>query len=280
MNSALRRRLRALARPVYHRLLGPQPVDPTRRWRGTATPGEPALRLAYYGDCAFRAMDRSHSISAPVGWPAVLADRLAARGTALEASLVFVGGYEGLPAGEALTQHLRLSGDPDVVVVQNGAIYTRRILIPDAPWSLRLRDDVGRRLGRFVFAGYRLARPLVRLAGRPSVEYHGAAHLERFLGDVRRRWPEARVVMIPPHRRLIARAEQRRLEVRLIADARLAAERTGVDFLDVSEALPRSRPELRCANGWNYSSAGSELVAERFLGWLDATAPAEHPVAA
>ena len=157
--AALRSRVRGALRVPYHQILGPLPVDPTRAWRGTAAPGEPALRLAYYGDCAFRAMDRAHALDTPVGWPAGLADRLRRRGSALECSLVFMPDYEHLPARASLGQFLRLSGDPDVVVVHTGGVYTRRVILPDTRQIRRLRDDIGRRLGRHVFAGYRLLGP-------------------------------------------------------------------------------------------------------------------------
>jgi hypothetical protein len=119
-----------------------------------------------------------------------------------------------------------------------------------------------------------LVRPVVRLAGRPVTPYRDASGLERFLADARDAWPEAAIVVIPPHRRLIGRAEQRRLEPRLIADARLAAERTGTDFIDICDVLRRPGERLRCANGYNLNAAGSRLVAERLLAWLEEAAPA------
>ena len=54
----------------------------------------------------------------------------------------------------------------------------------------------------------------------------------------------------------------------MIADARLAAQTAGVDFIDLSDRVPTSETRLRCANGYNLSVAGSELVAERLLEWL------------
>ena len=159
-------------------------------------------------------MDRAHALDTPVGWPAGLADRLRRRGSALECSLVFMPDYEHLPARASLGQFLRLSGDPDVVVVHTGGVYTRRVILPDTRQIRRLRDDIGRRLGRHVFAGYRLLRPVVRLAGRPVTPYRGRADLERFLVDARAAWPHAAIVVLAPLRRSRARLEQRRLEAR------------------------------------------------------------------
>lgn len=263
----VRLRVRSAVRPLYHRVFGALPTDPTRHWLGTARQGEAALRIAYYGDCAFRAMDRSHGLDTPVGWPAALTRRLAERDVPAEFSLVFMPDYEHLPDRERLTRYLHLSDDPQVVVVHTGGVYARRVIFSDSARMVRLRENIGRRLGHHVFAGYRLVRPVVRLAGRPVTAYYGTQRLERFLAVAGDAWPEATIVVIAPFRRLIAGREQRRLEARLVTDARAAAARAGVDFLDLSDLL-RGRPELRCANGYNLSSLGSEFVGERMLEWL------------
>jgi hypothetical protein len=264
--------VRASARPLYHRILGPLPVDPTRGWRGNGVENASALRIVYYGDCAFRAMDRAHALDSQVGWPTFLSERLRARGTASEWSVVFVPDYETLPPAESLRRYVYVPGDPHVVIVHTGGIYGRRVILPDTPLMLRLRDDIGRRLGRHVFAGYRMLRPIIRLAGRPVTPYQDAADLQRFLLDVRAAWPDAAIVVIGPFRRLIAGAAQRRIEARVIADTRAAAHAGGVDFMDLSRIL-RGRQDLRCANGYNLSVAGSRVVADELLGWLDARAP-------
>ena len=145
------------------------------------------------------------------------------------------------------------------------------MILRDTPRTVRLRENIGRRMGRHVFAGYRLVRPVVRLAGRPVTLYRGTSDLDRFLSACRNAWPHAAIVVIPPLRRSIARAEQRRLEARLIADAGRSAQRAGVDFLDPSEALSRADGRLRCANGYNLNEAGSQLLAELLLEWLEAS---------
>jgi len=275
VSAPLRSRVRASARPIYHRVIGPMPPDPTRGWRGNAAPGEPAMQIAYYGDCAFRAMDRSHGLDTPVGWPASLAERLRERGRGLEWSTVFMPDYEHLPTGAELTRYVRLSDDPQAVVVHTGGAYGRRVILPDIPRTMRFRNDVGRRLGRHVFTGYRVVRPVVRLAVRPVVPYNGAEALERFLVDARNTWPQAAILVLAPLRRLIARAEQRRLEVRLIVDSRMAADGAGVDFMDLSDVLRGPGGQLRCANGYNLNEAGSRLVAELLFDWLEERAPAQ-----
>ncbi len=260
-------RTRGWLRPAYHRVLGRLPTDPTRGWPATAVPGEPALRVAYYGDCSFRAMDHSHGVHNPVGWPRVLAERLLERGERMEWSTVFMTEFDHLPGREDLGHYLRLSGLPDVVVVQLGARYTRRAVLPDTPAFLRLREDIGRRLGRHVFTGYRFLRPLVRVFGRQVAPYGGAAGLERFLAAARDAWPDAAVVMIPPPPRHPALPVQREIEARVVADARAACRRAGVECLDLTEVLGDD-PRLRCANGYNPSTAGAELVGEHLADWL------------
>jgi hypothetical protein len=83
--------------------------------------------LAIYGDCSWRSMEAAHGTHTPPGYPLVMAEQLAASGSGLEVGFGIFGWYEGLPQTEAaLTQHLKLSGPPDLVVVQLGAIYGLR----------------------------------------------------------------------------------------------------------------------------------------------------------
>ncbi len=69
-----------------------------------AIPGEPALRVGYYGDCMFRAMDHSHGVHTPVGWPRVLAERLLERGERIEFSVVSMTEFDHLPGRAELGQ--------------------------------------------------------------------------------------------------------------------------------------------------------------------------------
>ena len=258
-----RTQVRRWLRPVYHRALGPLPVDPTRRWPGSASGDDAALRLAFYGDCSMRAMDRSHGVHNPMGWPHVLAERIP-----LEFSAVFTTMFEWLPELDDLGRHLRLSGDPDVVLVQIGAAYARRTVLPDTSKFLRLREDIGRRLGDRVFAGYRVLRPVTRRLGRERLPYPGAAGLERFLAAAREAWPEARLGVIQPYPRLHATRSQRAVEALVWEDVRAVCARADVECIDLADAVGDD-PRLRCANGYNLSAAGAEVagaaLAERLL---------------
>ncbi len=242
------------ARSLYHRVFGPLPDDPARRWAGSASGEDGALRVAFYGDCSMRAMDGSHGTHNPIGWPRVVAERIP-----LEFSSVFVTMFDWLPRREDLTLHLRLSGDPDVVFVQLGALYPRRTVVPDTPRFLRLREDIGRRLGGGVFAGYRVVRPLVRAFGRQRVAYPGIDGLDRFLADVREEWPDATLAVLLPFPRLYATGQQRTIEARVRADLIAASDRAGVPCLDLAGPAGDEQ-RLRCANGYNLSAAGAERV--------------------
>jgi hypothetical protein len=258
-----RAQVRRWLRPVYHRVLGPLPVDPTRRWPGSATGADAALRVAFYGDCSMRAMDRSHGVHTPMGWPRVLAERVP-----LEFSAVFTTMFEWMPGRDDLGRHLRLSGDPDVVLVQIGALYAQRTVLPDSSRFLRLREDIGRRLGARVFAGYRVVRPVTRALGRERLPYPGAAGLERFLAAAREAWPGARLAVIQPYPRLSATRSQRAVEARVWEDVRAVSARAGVECIDLSSALGDD-PRLRCANRYNLNAAGAEIagavLADRLL---------------
>jgi hypothetical protein len=258
---------RSRLRPVYHRVLGALPTDPTRGWRATALDGEPALRVAYFGDCSFRAMDRSHGVHNPIGWPRVLASQLLERGERMEFSAVFVPRFEALPGPEDLDRHLRLTGAPDVVFVQLGALYQRRTVLPDSPRFLRLREDVGRRLGNHVFTGYRAMRPAVRVLGRQRTPYRGVDGLERFLAVARDAWPRAATAVIPVHPRVPALPVQRAIGARVHADTLAACRRAGVETIELADVV-LGPGRLRCANGYNLNSAGSELAGTYIADWL------------
>ena len=151
----------------------------------------------------FRAMDHSHGVHTPVGWPRVLAERLLERGERMEWSTVFMTEFDHLPGREDLGHYLRLSDVPDVVFVALGTRYANLAVLPETPAMLRLREDIGRRLGRHAITGYRLQRPLMRVFGRPAAPYGGAAGLERFLTAVRDEWPDVPVALITPPPRLV-----------------------------------------------------------------------------
>jgi hypothetical protein len=263
----VRSSVRTLVRPVYHWVLDPLPVDPTRRWQGNAEDGAPLVRVAFYGDCSLRAMDRSHGVHTPVGWPGVLADRLLERGVRMEFSAVFAPLFENLPGRDGLDQFLRLTGAPDVVFVQIGAQYARRTVLPDSPMFLRLREDIGRRAGRHVFAGYGVVRPVTRVLGRQRVPYAGAGGLDRFFAAGRDAWPHAVIALIVPPPRLRAAKAQRAIEARVASDARAACDRARVECLDLTAVRPGEQA-LRCANGYNLSTAGAQLAGDQLAEWL------------
>ena len=188
-----------------------------------------------------------------------MAEALAEDGIGMEFSSWVVHELEWLPRREDLDAHLRLTGDPDVVIVQLGAMHSRLIVLPDTLDMLRLRARIGRKLGRHVFAARRPVQATLAAIGRFSHPYEGAQPLAPFLAGVRERWPDARVVVLPPWQRTVAARRQREMIDRIRAEERAIAEAAGVEVLDVAQdALPD-----RCANGYNLGPEASRRVGRR-----------------
>lgn len=261
---------RALAR-LYRGVFGSPAPDAVRGWERTAGPGLTNLTILHVGDCGLRTMEAGHDFRAPLGFPATAAHELLRQGIGIEFFHYFAVKFEQLPEIDVLRRRIHLDDDPDVVVVQLGATYGRRIVIPDRRLVQRFRVDLARRLGRRVFQGYRLLRPLVRVFGRHPNAYHGTAALERFLRAVAEEWPEARVVLLQPFYRAYPYPTQRPIQDRTRADMSAAARRCGVPELDLTDLLGTD-PSLRGANGYNLNSRGSELVGSELASWILAEA--------
>jgi hypothetical protein len=251
--------MRRIAKAVVEKAAGPPHVDRALRWRGTAEAGKPLVRVAHFGDCGWREMPLSHGVRTDPGFPRAMAEALAEDGLGMEFSSWVVGEIEWLPPYEYLDLHLRLTGDPDVVIVQLGSIHSRLAILPDTPEMLRLRERIGRKSGRHVFAAQHVLQPARAALGRFRHPYPGVEPFATFLGDVRRRWPQARLVVLLPWPRTIACRRQREQMERVRADERAAAEAVGVEWLDVAQdALPD-----RCANGYNLGPESSRRVGRR-----------------
>jgi hypothetical protein len=259
-------------------LAGKQPRDEALRWRGLAQDGAPVVRIAHYGDCGWREMPLSHGVHTPPGYPRALAGQLAAQGYATEFSAVVAHQFEHLPREGELEMHLKLTGEPDVVLVQLGVLYSRWVVLPDTPETLRLRGRISRTLGRRVFLGYRLLLPLVWRFGGFNLPYEGTHELEGFLGLVRERWPAAHVIVLLPFERALGATEQKALVQRIRNDVGAVAARAGVEVIDPAPAVPADVPGLRCANGYNLNARGSalvgDLIAARIAERLSSRAPA------
>jgi GDSL-like Lipase/Acylhydrolase family len=245
------------------------PPDPSRGWRGIAVEGRPARRMAIYGDCSWRAMEAAHGTHTPPGYPRVMAERLASEGSGLEVGFGIFGWYEGLPQTEQdLTRYLKLGGDPDLVVVQLGAIYGLRRVLSDNNRLDRLRGAVARALGPIAIPISRLMRPVGQRVGTPVRDYPGTAALESFLALARETWPGACVVLMAPFPRRIASPQVRAMETRVHDEQLAAARRAGVEFVDCAPALLASDERTTGANGYNLNATGSRIVAEQLLALL------------
>lgn len=249
-----------------------EPPDPTRGWRGIVVDAGSARRMAIYGDCSWRAMEAAHGTHTPPGYPLVMADRLAQDGPGLEVGFGIYGWYEGLPRTQAgLIEHLKLSGPPELVVVQLGAIYGLRRVLSDNNGLDRLRGAVARALGPLAIPISRLTRPVGQRVGGNVRAYPGTAPLETFLALARTTWPQARIVLMAPFPRHIAIPRVRAIETRVHAEQLAAARRAGIEFLDMGPSLLAARERTTGANGYNLNAAGSRIVADALLaraGWV------------
>jgi hypothetical protein len=259
---------RRLGKRIYRAAVGPPVDDPVRAWRGTASYGLPSLRVLHVGDCGVRRMDGPHDLYGPPGYPKVAADLLLQDGIGIEFSHYFAVRFEHLPEIDTVRRHTRLSGQPDVVLVQIGSAYTRKILLPDQRRVHQLRDEAGRRAGSLVRHFYRVLRPCLRAFGRHSARYAGTGQLERFLDDARQAWPAAEIVLVTPFRRSPGYAAGEPIATRLEDDLHaLARSRRGVSVFDCDDVLGRD-PGLRCVTGYNLNGRGCELVGEKLAAWI------------
>jgi hypothetical protein len=245
------------------------PPDPSRGWRGIVRDPGAARRMAIYGDCSWRAMEAAHGTHTPPGYPHTMAERLAGDGPGLEVGFGIYGWYEGLPRTEAeLVEHLKLSGPPELVVVQLGAIYGLRRVLPDNNPLDRIRGAVARALGRLAVPISRLMRPVGQRVGSNVRAYPGTEALESFLALAGPTWPDATIVLLAPFPRHIASPQVRATEAKVHDEQEAAARRAGVEFLDCAPLLLAARERTTGANGYNLNAAGSAIVAGELLKFL------------
>lgn len=249
----------------------PPQRDPARGWRGTSG-GKPDLRIQRYGGCEFREMPASHTVVSEAGYPRYFADRLASRGLTVEFSDRFTETFDELPRTAAeLHEHVKLTAPPDLVLLQVGTNYAYRTLLGEGGRRRRIRDWVGRSLGRRAFGGYRIVDPVVRRLGRPYLRYGGAERLDDFVALVRSEWPEAEIVAIGLFPVMSDGSFDPGLQRRVSQETLDRARRLGVETLETEGLLPPD-PGLYCANGAQLSPKGSRLVADALYGWWSSRA--------
>jgi hypothetical protein len=260
--------VRRIARFGYRALLGQPPeCDLGRTWPGTACDDLPALRFLHVGDCGFRRMEFGHDMTAPAGYPLVAAERLLEEGVGMAFGHYFAINFEDLPDQQRLVRHMHLDGEPDVVLVQLGGSYARKVVLPHRKPIHRLRADGNRRAGRLIYPVHRLLRQWVRIAGSYRTPYPGTMELERFLMQMKEAWPAAQIVVMPPFPRSHNYRRQLRIAETTDAGVRAAAQRCGVHVLDASPVLGHD-PSLRCANAYNLNGKGARVVGDLLGEWL------------
>lgn len=214
-------------------------------------------------------MDFAHDLLGPPGYPMALARELLGVGIALTFLHYFCVNFEMLPEIQVLQNFIPFEAAPDIVLLQIGSAYTRRVILPDTTRVHQLRDELGRRVGWFAVPLNRLLRPVVRVVGRHSTPYCGTAAFERFLDLVHRAWPAAQLVVVLPFRRSSSCPTGDSIGARVEADLRKLSAMPQVSVFDANPLLGRD-PALRCITGYNLNGAGSELVGAEFARWLRA----------
>jgi hypothetical protein len=253
--------MKRLAKHAYRAMVGPPVDDLVRAWPGTARDGLVTLRHLHIGDCNFRRMDFAHDTQGPPGYPLTAAEILLTHGIGVEFGHYFAVNFDYLPDRETLIRRVKLSGPPDVITVQMGGNYTRWIVIPDTDRMMQMRVEVGRRIGRLAFPGYRAMNPGLALFGRRAARYTGIEPYEDFLlmlGDI---WPQADLVLLPPFLRCFENRRQRPINERVTEDIRDLAGRLGAGYVDTQALLGRDR-SLRGATGYNVNGEGARLVGK------------------
>jgi hypothetical protein len=258
---------RAAAKRVYRGLVGERPEDPVRAWPGTASEGGPTLRMLHVGDCGVRRMDLGHDLVAPVGYPLTTARELLRRGIGMDFSHYFCVSFEDLPSTETLRSHIELDGDPDILLVQIGSLYTRKVILPDGRRVHQVRDELARRAGRSVLTFHRFLRPTLGVVGHHASRYRGTSRLEEFVKEVKDEWPSVTVLLVVPFRRSPGYPSGDRVAARIEADLASVAEIPGVFTFDANDALGRD-PAMRCVTGYNLKGPACELVGAQLADWI------------
>jgi hypothetical protein len=256
--------------PVLTRFKLPPIEDPTRCWRGVTPDGLPVLRLALFADCAWREMEGWHGPHHGPGWPQVAGETLIAQhGVGLEVSVVTVAGVGQLPGTEVdLVHYLRLTGPPDVLLLQTGAAhYTRRLFPSTEQWD-RYRNRSARILGRHALTVKRLKDPVVKRFRPNILPYPGPATYAPFFAAARSAFPDAALAAIPVYPRLRHYHGDRETERMLHADLRAACVQAGVEVLDLAPLLEPHGQSARCLNRLNLNTLGTRIAGEHLAAWL------------
>ncbi len=262
--------IRALGKLAYRTVVGPARVneDPVKAWKGTPGGSRGRLRIMHVGDCSVRTMATSHDFEGPIGYPKALAERLSEDGLGVEFGHFFAITYEYLPDIEKLEKVTKLSGAPDLILIQSGTTYQRRVILNSTPRVNQLRLDVGRRLGRAIFFTHRfLLRPLVRRFGKHMTPYNGTGLLDDFIDRAEATWPDAKILVMAPFPNSWVYPTSGEIAAQVVTDVRAMAKRRGLPFLHFDELLGRD-DGLRCSNGYNLKEPGSKMVGEELAGWV------------
>lgn len=212
-------------------------------------------------------MPTAHTVVSEAGYPRYFAEQLASRGLTVEFSDRFTPTFEGLPRTWAeLREHVKLTGPPDLVLLQIGTHYSYRTVLGPGERRDRVRDRLSRALGQRVFVAYKLLGPVVRRLGRPYREYHGVDELDAFIELIREEWPQAQLVAIGLFPVMSDGTFDPAVQDRVSREMLSRARHLGVPILDMEPVLAPD-PALYCANGAQLNTEGSRVAADALLDW-------------
>jgi hypothetical protein len=261
--------LRTVARNTIGRLLFTIPDDGAALWTPEPDPDLPRhVDVLRIGDCEWREVGVTHTITGGPGYPLHMERELAARGIGFGWQNIFAWNYSDLPDRRMLRKRRRRHrADPDIVLIGVGMQYAARHFFPFDRRFTGMRENLGRYTGPFQPAIWRVIAVLLRIFGR-NVPFDTPENVVWFVDEIRAVWPETQIMIQEP---LMEQAFKGQLNLRRLEQARddlraLCQQLEGVEWMPAPR-LGKDRRLYGC-NGANLNRRGSELAGKFYADWL------------
>jgi hypothetical protein len=261
--------LRSLARNTIGRLLFTIPDDGAALWTPEPDPDLPRrVDVLRVGDCEWREVGRTHTITGGVGYPLHMQRELAAQGIGLGWQNIFAWNYSDLPDARTMRKRRRAyRADPDIVLVGVGMQYAARHVFPFSRRMTGLRENLGRYTGPFQPAIWRVIAVGLRIFGH-NVPFDTPENVVWFVAQIRSVWPDAQIMIQEP---LMEQAFRGQLDKHRLEQARddllaLCEQLEDVEWLPAPR-LGTDRRLYGC-NGANLNGRGSELAGKFYANWM------------